>query len=95
MGCQFNSGVYLKESKPTRNLIKEYLYRVIRNAKEDYGTRGYTGSFAEATGVIVKNLTFEFVEDAEKWLEENCKKGHEILVVRTATYWVYGANCRS
>lgn len=98
MGCEFNSGIVDKNNGlTTRTVLKDYLNRVIRNAKEDYGHQGYTGSFAEATGIEFRNKKFKTVDGAEDWLMDmdNVPKFGPIVVVSTETKWVYGANCSS
>ena len=95
MGAEYNDGSLLKTEYPTKTRVKVFLDDLIENAKYEYGHRGYTGSFAEATGVSIIDKHFDSIEEATDWLIDNAPKWGNIYVVSTQTHWVYGAVCAS
>ena len=54
---------------------------LIENDKYQFGHGGYTGTFAEAHGVVFREHEFNCINDAEKWLEDTCEKWGPVLIV--------------
>jgi hypothetical protein len=94
MGAQFN----LQILKATNDeAAKAEALEVIEQAAYDHGHAGYSGSFAECADVTLRTSpTHEGKAEAEEWLEENCQKWENALIVKTdrGTY-LMGAWCSS
>lgn len=81
------------------NEYREWLEKYQEQLRYDHGHSGYTGTFAEANGLIVHRdmPAFESVEDAEEWLVDACEKWGPVEIVfakvPSGTTAVAGAWC--
>lgn len=73
--------------------LEEWFRGVRDQALYDYGHAGYTGSFAEASGIERSIKSFDSKEDAGKWLQENAEKWGPALAVKVPGGWLVGAWC--
>ena len=70
-------------------------HNMIEDCQYNYGHAGYSGTFAEASGVKMTDKVFDTMREAEDWLDENCQKWGPILIVavREPKALIYGALC--
>jgi len=94
MGCEFN---FCKLKAKTVEEAKREVNAIIEQAAYDHGHSGYTGSFAEATGVVYDNsVVHDDPEDAEEYLVDFADKWGPAIIVKVADGAFYvGANCSS
>ena len=93
MGCEFNFRV-LKAKNDVD--AKTEVVAIIEQAAYDYGHAGYTGSFAEADGVVLSLNILENLDAAESWLDEHAEKWGPAIIVKTeAGEYCVGALCSS
>ena len=77
MGAEFN----FKTLKATTE--KEALQEareLIKQAEYDYGHAGYSGSFAECTGVNVERSKFKTLDEAENFITEKDAPRHPVFI---------------
>lgn len=79
MGALFNSTMYSAQSEQE---LKRSFAGTVDDAKYDHGHIGYSGTFAEARGLIVKANVFKSVDEAEEWIQNNHRKHDPLLAVR-------------
>ncbi len=82
--------LYLKVTELGNKLIEDRMW--------DYGHAGYTGTFAEANGIVIHGThVFECQIDAERWLENHVDKWGPALAVpykgNDKLLWAFGALC--
>lgn len=93
MGCIFNFKILAAKTEHEARLEAE---QTIQRAAWEHGHGGYTGSFAEATGLRIDRHTPTDATAAEEWLDENAEKwGPAVLVQDASGIWYMGANCSS
>lgn len=94
MGAVFET---LRVYKDTREEAREECQRYISDCQWEYGHGGYSGTFAEATGVIFTDRTFTHRENAYDYLIEKAEKwGPAVGVLvddEEEAYYLFGAWC--
>lgn len=65
--------------------LKKAFGEIVQEDEEEYGDDGYTGSFAEATGLSIKNKVFEDRKSAENWIADNSEKWGPAVAVQYKT----------
>lgn len=93
MGCEFNFAVL--DGATTEAEAIEQVKDIIDTCLYEHGHGGYTGSFAECTGVTVSKETFTDFDAAERWLDEHAEKWGDAIIVKTDQGYCVGANCSS
>lgn len=83
----------------TEDEVRQEFNALQEELRYEEGHGGYTGTFAEATGLILTGKQFDDKSAAEEWLNKHAVKWGPALVVRVtdfdASYWVIGAWCSS
>jgi hypothetical protein len=95
MGCEYNFEKL--SAKTTEEAVKEG-HDLIARAAHDYGHAGYTGSFAECTGVELVTHKATSVAAADDWLDEHAEKWGPMLIVEVIgpeACFCAGAHCSS
>lgn len=93
MGAEFNFEKL--NAKTIEDAIEEGA-ELIEQAAYDYGHAGYSGSFAECTGVKMTAEDFDSEDAAREWLLESAQKwGPMLLVSVKDTDFFAGAWCSS
>jgi hypothetical protein len=93
MGCSFNFKTLT--STTDEDAVNEG-YGVIDQCKYEDGHGGYTGTFAEASGVKVNNkVKLSTIDEAYDWLNENAEKWGAAIIVKVDGVYYMGANCSS
>ena len=93
MGCEYNYQKLIADNQADAVIEVEGM---IEQDAYECGHGGYTGTLAEADGVIVEGHTPESDEDAEEWLDGHSDKWGPAVIVKAkdGSYHV-GANCSS
>jgi hypothetical protein len=95
MGAQFNfmTAALIPEAE-----LREKFIAAQAKAGYEHG-HGYSGSWAEASGLSVLDEFFESRDEAEDWLDEHCQKWQDALAVQYSASdgprWAIGALCSS
>ena len=96
MGAQYNFMVIKDDGKPRPfSDVKTKFDGVMESAAYDYGHAGYTGSWAECDGIVMKGGSFGSADSADEWLQEKAEKWGPALAVRIPQGWAIGAWCSS
>lgn len=90
MGANYNFKVL--KATTSAKAEKEAL-GIIEEARYLFGHGGYSGTFAECTGVEFPNVKFASVKDADAWLDEHAQKWGPLLVVKAGKQFCAGAVC--
>jgi len=94
MGAEFCLLTESKSNTPEDKLLA-FFGGVIDECKYESGHGGYSGTFAEAPGLIVTDKVFSDSSEAEDWLGDNAKKWEPALAVSCGDNWMIGAVCSS
>lgn len=93
MGCVFQ--FRLLEAKTESDAVQE-ADKVIDACLYESGHGGFSGTFAECTGVTVrKDVHFSDQYEAEEWLDNNAEKWGDAIIVKLNDGYCMGANCSS
>ena len=96
MGCEFNE--HLLKGTLTEEKVAEWFKRIHADACYESGNGGYSGTWAEATGIsFPPHPPFSDENVSGAWLSENAPKFGNAYAVRTyykgKECWHVGANC--
>lgn len=91
MGAEFN---FQRLKATNKDAALEEGSDIIDQAAWEHGHGGYTGSFAEATGVEYRG-TQPAGTDPEQWLDEHCEKWEAMLIIDVDGVFYAGALCSS
>lgn len=80
MGACFE-GYTVKADVPPKALVKEH-DEMIERCKHEYGHGGYSGTFAECSGLEVREECFTDVKEAFDWIAEHHEKWSPSLAVK-------------
>lgn len=69
--------------------------KLIDQAAYEHGHGGYTGSWAECTGVVFVPCTAPLGASVEDWLDETAEKWGPMVVTEVNGLWFAGAVCSS
>ena len=93
MGCNFNFRVL---SAKTVASAKKEVINIMKNDAHEFGHGGYTGTFAEADGVVLNASVFDTPRKAADWLVDNSEKWGPAVIVKIKNGgFCVGANCSS
>jgi len=74
--------------------LQRQFHETVEDAIAEYGYGGYTGTFAEADGLVVAGETFEDTETALDWIQNHHEKWEPVLAVKASsgsqTVWIVG-----
>lgn len=90
MGAIFNSKEF--RSKDEIQLRKDYTNHLIY-LEEYYGLSPYNGTFTTCDGLVITNMIFDNIDDAENWLEDNTDKWGNVKAVKANDIWIVGGWC--
>lgn len=90
MGANYNFTV-LKATTPAK--AKKEALDLIEDCKYEFGHGGYSGTFAECTGVEMSDKKFQTLKEADAWLDENAQKWGPLVVVKAGKQYCAGAVC--
>ncbi len=72
---------YITAQSDKSSLIEKH-NQVVADCRYECGHGGYTGTWAESTGLSIKHLVFETQDEAYEWLEDNIRKWEPDIAVR-------------
>lgn len=93
MGAEFN----FEKLKATNAVeARKEGEALIKQAQYDHGHAGYSGSWAECSGVMIMTCGPDVSSDSiEDWLDEHCQKWDPMTLVECDGRWYAGAVCSS
>ncbi len=78
MGADF---ILYTINKNTKNGVKTWYAKKLKEVRQYYGEQSYTGSLCETPGVTIIDKFFPDRVAAEQYLQDNCVKWENALVV--------------
>ena len=73
---------YYITAQSDKSSLTEKHNQVVADHQQQLGHGGYTGTWAESTGLVVKHLVFETQNEAYEWLQANVEKWEPDIAVR-------------
>lgn len=97
MGAEFN--ITLLKAKDKAEAVEKGKAK-IKQALYDSGHGGYSGTWAECTGVVMTDEVFDTRLKGEEWLRDNAEKWGPMLIVQIVEegevpFFMAGAWCSS
>jgi len=92
MGAVFNESI--EPGDTPAKLLNRLHEEDIKASQHSYGHAGYSGTFAESSGITVREETFKSLEEARQWVQDNHEKWEPCLAVKVFEHdkamWLIG-----
>lgn len=82
----------------TRNELKKEFVSLVADLRYEYGHGGYTGTFAECSGLTIDSNVFDTISQAREYVDSHARKWGDAIAVKCKDesgkeVWYLGAIC--